>query len=214
MEHPVDLATWPRAAQFHFFRRYARPHFAVTARLDVTHLMTQAKPNGASPYRASLYAIGAGLHAVPELLMRFRGDHVIRHDAVDLSMTVPTNAGSFTYAYVPYDPDFPTFDTTARARIEAAATNTDLSANLGDRDDVAYLSCMPWLDYTSLTNAMPGPDDCIPRIGWGKITHADGRYTMPMTTEVHHALADGAHVGAFFSAAQAALDTLPVIRSV
>lgn len=213
MEHRVDLATWPRAPQFHFFRTYTRPHFSVTSRLDVTHLMTQVKPTGTSPYRASLYAIGAGLHAVPELLMRFRGDTVIRHDAVDLSMTVPTTSGSFTYAYMPFDPDLATFEATAQTLIQAAATKTELSANLGDRDDVAYLSCMPWLDYTSLTNAMPGPDDCIPRIGWGKITGADGRYTMPVTAEVHHALADGAHVGAFFSAAQVALDTLPVIRT-
>ncbi|MEJ6390060.1 chloramphenicol acetyltransferase [Gymnodinialimonas ulvae] len=213
MEHPVDLATWPRAAQFHFFRGYTRPHFAVTSRLDVTHLMTQAKPNGTSPYRACLYAIGAGLHAVPELLMRFRGDDVIRHDSVDLSMTVPTTAGSFTYAYVPYDPDFATFDAAAHTLITAAATRTELSANSGERDDVAYLSCMPWLDYTALSNAMPGPDDCIPRIGWGKISQSGGRFSMPMTAEVHHALADGAHVGAYFAAVQTGLDTLPVIRA-
>ncbi len=213
MEHSVDLATWPRAAQFHFFRTYTRPHFAVTSRLDVTHLMTQVKPTGVSPYRASLYAIGAGVHAVPELLMRFRGNTVIRHDAVDLSMTVPTTAGSFNYAYVPFDPDFASFDATARALIDAAANQTDLSANSGQRDDLAYLSCMPWLDYTSLTNAMPGPDDCIPRIGWGKIAKDGDRHTMPMTLEVHHALADGAHVGAYFEAAQNALDTLPVTRS-
>lgn len=204
MEHPVDLATWPRAAQFHFFRTYQRPHFAVTSRIDVTHLMTRRKPEGVSPYRASLFAIGAGIHAVPELLMRFRGDTVVRHDAVALSMTVPNKAGSFSYAYVPFHPDFATFDATAKTLIAAAAEG-DLVPNSGERDDLAYLSCMPWLDYTALTNAMPGPDDCIPRIGWGKITENAGRFSMPMTLEVHHALADGAHVAAYFEAVQQAL---------
>lgn len=204
MEHPVDHATWPRAAQFRFFRTYQRPHFAVTSRIDVTDLMTRRKPAGVSPYRASLFAIGAGIHAVPELLMRFRGDTVIRHDAVELSMTVPTKAGSFSYAYVPFDADFATFDASAKALIAAAAEG-DLAANAGERDDLAYLSCMPWLDYTSLTNAMPGPDDCIPRVGWGKIVEDAGRFSMAMTLEVHHALADGAHVGAYFEAVQEAL---------
>ena len=72
-------------------------------------------------------------------------------------------------------------------------------------DDLAYLSCMPWLDYTSINNALPGPDDCIPRITWGKIVERDGRWEMAMTLEVHHALVDGAQVGAYFAAVQDAL---------
>jgi chloramphenicol O-acetyltransferase type A len=205
MEHPVDLAIWPRAAQFHFFRTYDRPHFSVTSRLDVTELMTRHKPAGVSPYRASLFAIGAGIQAVPELMMRFRGDQVVRHDTVELSMTVPTKAGSFTYAYVPFVPDFTRFDEQTKTLIEAAAQGKGLAANAGERDDLTYLSCMPWLDYTSLTNAMPGPLDCIPRVGWGKIVRDGVHWSMPMTLEVHHALADGAHVGAYFAAVQDAL---------
>lgn len=207
MEHIVDLDTWPRAAQFHFYKTYDRPHFAVTARLDMTHVMERRKPAGTSAYRASLHAIGAGLHAVPELMMRFRGDTVVRHDTIDLTMTVPTDAGSFAFAYVPFLPDFARFDASTKALIDAAAKDGGLDANTGDRDDLAYLSCMPWLDYTSLSNAMSGPDHCIPIVGWGKIVKDDGaRWSMPMTLEVHHALADGAHVGAYFAAVQAALD--------
>ncbi|WP_371258164.1 chloramphenicol acetyltransferase [Jannaschia sp. CCS1] len=208
VEHPVDLAAWPRAAQFYFFRTFDRPHFAVTSRIDVTDLMERLKPQGMSPYRASLYAIGAGIHAVPELLMRFRGDTVVRHDAVELSMTVPTKAGSFNYAYVPFDPDFSQFNHVANALIQAASEMVALAANSGTRDDLCYMSCLPWLDYSSINNAMPGPEDCIPRVSWGKIVKTADGWSMPMTLEVHHALVDGAHVGAYFAAVQGALDGL------
>lgn len=201
----VDLETWPRAAQFRFFRTYQQPHYATTTRLDVTHLMTR-KVQGVAPYRACLYAIGAGLHQVPELCMRFRGDQVVIHDMVSLSMTVPTDAGSFGYAYVPYLPDFVAFEAQAKHLIELVAAGGSLDANSGERDDLAYLSCMPWLDYTSINNALPGPDDCIPRISWGKFVERDGRWEMAMTLEVHHALVDGAQVGAYFSAVQCALN--------
>jgi chloramphenicol O-acetyltransferase type A len=70
----VDLESWSRAGQFHLFRTYDRPHFATTARVDVTALMTRGKSAGASPYRAFIHAIGAGVHAVPALKMRFIGD--------------------------------------------------------------------------------------------------------------------------------------------
>lgn len=201
----VDLNTWPRAAQFHFFRTYQKPHYAVTARLDVTHIIGR-KADGFSPYRSCLYAIGAGMHAVPELCMRFRGDQVVRHDMVTLSMTVPTETGTFGYAYVPYVPDFGAFDRQAKTLIEEVAKGGVLHANSGERDDLAYLSCMPWLDYTSINNALPGPDDCIPRVTWGKFVQHDGGWDMAMTLEVHHALVDGAQVGAYFAAVQAALE--------
>ena len=91
------MATWPRAAQFAFFRGYQRPHYAVTARPDVTHLLARRQGLGLSPYRACIWAIGAGLHGVPELLTRFRGDQVTAHDRVELSMTVPVADGTFRY---------------------------------------------------------------------------------------------------------------------
>ncbi|MEM9786554.1 MAG: CatA-like O-acetyltransferase [Pseudomonadota bacterium] len=206
-EHIVDLQTWPRAAQFHFFRTYQKPHYAVTSRLDVSHIIAR-KADGLSPYRACLFAIGSGLHAVPELCMRFRGDQVVRHDMVTLSMTVPTHSGTFGYAYVPFLPDFSAFDAQAKALIDQVAAGDVLAANSGERDDLAYLSCMPWLDYTSINNALPGPDDCIPRVSWGKFVDQDGPWDMAMTLEVHHALVDGAQVGDYFHAVQTALGSV------
>ncbi len=205
MEHIVDLDSWPRADQFRFFRTYDRPHYAITSRMDVTHLMAR-KADGISTYRASLYAIGAGLHAVPELCMRFRGDTVVRHDAIDLSMTVPRAGGSFGYAYVPWQVDFAGFDRVCADLIAEAAKGTVLNANTGQTDAVAYASCMPWLDYTSLNNALPGAHDCIPRVSWGKFCDHGARWDMAMTLEVHHALVDGQQVGAYFAAVQGALN--------
>jgi chloramphenicol O-acetyltransferase type A len=206
-ETVVDLAVWPRADQFRFFRTYERPHYAVTSRIDISHLLQVTRAKGASSYRACVYAIGAGIHAVPELCMRFRGGVVVRHDRVELSMTVPLADGNFRYAYVPFLPDYVAFDAQAAAIIEGVQAGGDLNANAGARDDVAYLSCMPWLDYSSINNALPHANDCIPRVSWGKfVEQPAGRWTMAMTIEVHHALVDGRQVGDYFAAVQAAAD--------
>ena len=206
----VDLLTWQRADQFRFFRTYAKPHYAITSRVEVTRLLIELKPKGVSPYRACIYAIGSGIHSVPELRMRFRGDVVSEYDAVELSMTVPLDNGNFNYAYVPFLAHFPAFDAQCRDLIEAAKNKSGLEANAGARDDLAYLSCMPWLDYSSINNALPGPDDCIPRVSWGKfVEDGNGHWSMAMTIEVHHALVDGRQVGEYFQAVQAALDGIP-----
>lgn len=208
-ERKIDLATWPRAEAFRLFRSYQRPQYAITSRVDVTRLVDELKPAGISAYRACIYAIGAGIHAVPELMTRFRGDVVVEHDGVDLSMTVPLPDGSYGYGYVPFDPDWKVFDPLCEKEIAEAAERGALGANEGFRDDVAYLSCLPWLDFTGLTNAMQGPDECIPRVSWGRFTDdGNGRHTVAMTTEVHHALVDGRHLGLFFDAVQQAVDNL------
>ncbi len=207
MEHIIDLDTWPRADKFLFFRGFERPHYAVTSRVDVTHLMAQ-KRAGFSKYRACLYAISAGLHAVPELCMRFRGDQVVRHDAVQLSMTVPRKQGSYGYAYVPWDPDFAAYDKSCADQIAMVEVEDVPNPDGAGSDAVAYASCMPWLDYTSTGNPMPTRDDCIPRISWGKFCDHGDRWDMAMTLEVHHALVDGEQVGAYFAAVQEALNTI------
>lgn len=205
----VDLNGWERADQFHFFKTYEKPHYATTARVNVTRLMTQRKTEGVSVYRACLYAIGAGIHAVPELRMRFIDDVVTLYDHVELSMTVPTKSGNFNYAYVPFVDDFTRFDRESATLIEAASHDQVLNANSGERDDLAYLSCMPWLDFTSINNALPHSHDCIPRVSWGKIVEDNsGGWSMAMAIEVHHALVDGRQVGTYFAAVQRALDTL------
>jgi len=207
-EHEVDLASWPRAGQFHLFRSYQSPHFALTSRIDVTAMTRQARAQGFSTYRACLFAIGAGVSAVPEMRTRIRGNKVVLHEKVDLSMTVPRGDGTFGYAYVPFEAEFARFDASCADIIARTAAGANLAANTGQRDDLIYLSCLPWIDFTSLNNAMPGPGDCIPRLSWGKFVDHGERRDMAVAVEVHHALVDGAHLGAFLGVLQDTLDAL------
>ncbi len=202
----VDLATWDRASAYRLFRAYDRPHWSLTARVDVTRIVA-ARARGVSPFRACLRAVGAGVNAVPAMRMRLAGTGVVLFDRIDLSMTVPKEDGSFAYGYVAWHPDPVRFDADCAAAV-AAARAGDLAPNTGARSDLAYLSCLPWLDFTHLDNALPGPEDSIPRIAWGRFVPDPGgaRWTMALSVQVHHALADGRHVAETVAAVQAALD--------
>lgn len=201
---PVDLATWERAETFRFFRTFAQPHFAITARLDVTALMAAKAATGTNLFRACLWALGAGLNAAPELRTRFRGDRVVLHHKIDLSPTVSMPDGGFRFAYLPWQPDWPAFDRDAERLIADVRAGGALNPNTDPFGPVAYLSCVPWTDFTALTNALPNAEDCVPRVAWGKIVPKGGGYDMAAGIELHHAIADGRHAGIFFEAAQAA----------
>lgn len=205
----IEFFDWPRAGLFHLFREFQRPHFAITSRLDITALKARhAQDKSFSTYHACLYAISEGIHAVPELKMRFRGDEVRQYDQVELSVTVPNTKGSFNYAYLSYESDFLAFDKMSEAIISQVAQQTELGANDGVKDDLVYCSCIPWIDYTSISNVIPGPEDCIPRVAWGRFTEKQGgSWDMAMTLEVHHSMADGEHAAAFFTKVQEALSS-------
>ena len=206
MVRRVDPSTWPRADQFAFFRTFERPHYATTVRMDVSRLMEVRKERALSPFRHTIWAIGKGLHAVPELCMRFKDDRVKRYSRLLLSPTIPLENGDFRYTYMAWNPDRARFDGHAVEKIDEVRAGAPLNANDGSIEDVAYLSCLPWLDYTSLDNALPHADDCIPRVSWGKIVNHGDRSDMAMTIQVHHALVDGLQVANFFQATQDALN--------
>lgn len=201
----LDLATWDRAETFRFFRTFQQPHFAITSRMDVTNLMAARASQGTSLFRACLWAIGAGLNAAPELRTRFRGDTVTLYDRIDVSPVVSMPDGSFRFAYIPWDPDWPAFDAQAARIITEVREGTGLNPNESATDGVGYLSAIPWTDFTALSNAMPGPDDPIPRVAWGKIVPKGDGHDMAVSIELHHAIADGRHAGIFFDAAAEAL---------
>ena len=71
-----------------------------------------------------------------------------------------------------------------------------------------FLSSIPWLHYTAITQPTPVPADSNPRITWGKYALRDGRLCLPVTLLVNHALADGLHIAHFFEALRAEMDAL------
>lgn len=207
-EKTIDLENWPRLDRYNHFRGYDRPQFAITAPIDVTHLATVLKPKGVSPFRATMFAIGKAVHQIPETRTRLRGDAVVEHDTVCLSVTVPSTNDRFNYAALPYLDNFDAFDAECEQILQTASQKPQLKDDVVG-DDVVYLSCAPWINFTAANNPMKGPDDCIPRIVWGRMTEAaDGKWSLPLVVELHHSLADGIHAAAVFRIVEETLGTL------
>lgn len=204
----IDPETWARAPQFRLFSTYERPHFCITARLDVTALARAAASSQASAFRGFVWAVGCGINGVEELRTRLHESRVLAFEAISLSAVVPREGGGLGYTYMTHHADFAAFDAAAAAEIEAATRGTPRAPNTGERADVAYLSCLPWLDFTAISHTMSGRHDSIPRISWGRFTQqADGSTDVAVAIEVHHALADGEHVARFFELARKALQS-------
>ncbi len=202
----LNLESWPRRETLALFRRFQKPQYAVTARIDVTKiLMRRADDEAFSSYLACTHAIGAALHQVPALGQRIRGDQVVQHDQIVLSPTVQFADGRLGFTYLDWQPDAAAFAKEARQRIMETLAGGAMKPGVDGDDGVAFLSCQPWLDFTAFDNPVLNSDDSIPRICWGKYTpEVTGRWTMAVALQVHHGLLDGAQVADFFTALQKA----------
>lgn len=202
-ERRIDLSRWPRAAAYAHYRPYAMPHMAMTADIDVTAL----KASGGSFFARMLHATTQAVNAVPELRQRIRvtaeGEEVVEHDAVDPAFTVAVVGGLFNFASVPFVRDLRVFEASVAAVSDAKRTVRALEPFDGVRDDVVYMSCLPWVSFSSLTHPVASTDDCVPRVAWGRFTKTDGRVVVPVNLQVHHALVDGVHMARFFETVQA-----------
>ncbi len=96
-----------------------------------------------------------------------------------------------------------------RAKELAGAQKTLFDPVMEARDDVVYFSCLPWLPVLSLTNERrTDPDDCIPRVGWGRYQEENGRLMLPVCLEVNHRTVDGLHIGRLYEWTQCEINKL------
>jgi chloramphenicol O-acetyltransferase type A len=69
------------------------------------------------------------------------------------------------------------------------------------------MSAIPWVTFTSVMHPIHlHPIDSVPRIAWGKFFTEGSALKMPLSVQVHHALADGIHVGRYYTQVQEYLD--------
>ncbi|HSM36850.1 MAG TPA: CatA-like O-acetyltransferase [Longimicrobiales bacterium] len=202
----VPPATDPRRALVQLFRGYRDPFWSVTVDVDVTGLHEASRARGGpSFFLASLFASMRAANAVPEFRRRLRPQGVWEHARVGVGSTILRGDDTFAFAYFPWSDDFPRFEEAGRREIERVEASDGPADPRDDRDDLIHHSVLPWLDFTSFTNAHRGADDSTPKVVFGRHVARAERRAMAVAVEVHHALTDGLHVSRYVDALRSEL---------
>jgi len=187
----------------------------MTVDVDVTHLLEVCAGEEASFFAATLHVLVEAANAVPSLRQRIRVesgvDVVVEHDRVDPAFTVPVDGGLFNFATVPFTSDYLAFQAAVGEVSAAQRTNPELEPFEEVRDDVLYMTCLPWMHFRSMTHPVhTDRPDAVPRIAWGRYTRTAQATTLPLNIQVHHALVDGRHLGHFFDEVRERLSSFTV----
>ncbi|MEA1902319.1 MAG: chloramphenicol acetyltransferase [Actinomycetota bacterium] len=193
----VDPETWPRKQQFETFRDFQFPHFNICADVDLTSFRPAIADAGMSFTAAFVYLIARSANEVPEFRLRIRGGAVVEHDRVHPSATILVDDDRFSFCTLDYNDDFSVFATHVAERIAEVKKNPTVAV-VNERDDLLYMTAIPWVTFTSFSHPMPSlTADSVPRFTWQ--VHQEGdSIKMPLSVQAHHALMDGFHVGRYF----------------
>jgi chloramphenicol O-acetyltransferase type A len=195
----VDLDTWTRRDHYLWFRSYERPFFSVTIEVDVTAAWNRSRKRGApSFFLTSLFPMLKAANEVEAFRLRLRPRGVWRHDRIAVGPTILRSDETFGFARLEVANTLREFVTHGQTGVSQAHAQTGLKKPDNAGDDIVFHSVLPWLRFTSFSNALPGKDDSIPRIVFGRCEAERRRVKMPVAVEVHHALVDGLDVARFF----------------
>ena len=206
-----DYERWPRREAYEFFSGISNPFYMVTFRQDVTRLYDFVKAEGLSFYYGMIWTCTRALNVVEAFRFSIRDGEIVRLSRRMPSFTdLKPGAEQFHIVTMDCDSDIRPFCREAAARSRAQEGFIYLSQ---ETDELIYLSCLPWIELTALTNerdlSAPGArDDSVPRIAWGKYSEEGGRKILGLSLEVNHRLIDGVHIGRFAEALNTALDEL------
>ena len=202
----IDIETWPRREAYGLFRDFGFPYFSITANVDVTALLSAAKEKRTSFTIGLVYALSRAANAISAFRQRMEGDGVVEYSVVHPSITVLADDDQFRFCSLHYTDEFTQFAAGAKERIEQARTANSVWPE-PDRNDFLFMTSLPWIAFTAMVHPAPlDPPDSVPRFAWGKYEQRDGRISMPLNIQVHHALLDGVHVGRYFKLVQDLLD--------
>lgn len=207
----IDIESWKRKEHFHFFYRMDYPQYNICMDIDISHFLAYTKQQQLPFYYAMIYAVTDVLNKTEEFRYRIRDGKVVLHNQVHPSFTDMDSDSSdelFKIVTVNHEGNIHAFTHAAREASRYQKSYFDLSKVAG-RDDLIYITCIPWISFTHLSHTITlNRNDSVPRISWRKYYQQDDKIFLPFSVQVHHALADGIHVGKYVNELQKYLNCL------
>jgi chloramphenicol O-acetyltransferase type A len=205
----IDLNTWKRKGHFEFFYRMDYPQYNICMNLDVTRFLKFTRDNNLSFYYSMIFAATSALNSTEAFRYRIREGKIVLHDRVHPSFTdMDQDDDLFKLIRLDITDDLFSF-VKAATMISDRQKEYFLPEHLSGRDDVVYITCIPWISFTHVSHTIAlNRDDSVPRISWGKYFPDNGKMLLPFSVQVNHALVDGIHVGRYVDALQTQINDM------
>ncbi|MGA2082421.1 MAG: CatA-like O-acetyltransferase [Holophaga sp.] len=189
-----------RQSHLDLFSTFDLPVIGLTAECRCRDFVTPAKARGWPPFALLLHGIARASLDLEHFRHRLHGGEVHRVERLTVGYTVVGAGDHLNFSNVPYSPDFREFLERYLADREEARRAPVLRVAPEHGPDIIYVTCVPWLRFTSVQHPSAGQEDCsIPRFAVGQFAGAGAEVAFPFSVQAHHGLVDGLHIYRMFA---------------
>lgn len=191
----IDKDTYYRKDVFRHFSEDCRCSTSMTARIDVTQLVRYSRETDTKFYINFLYVLSKVLNSRDDYKMGYlwQTDDLVCYDTINPTQYIfHEDTETCTPVYTTYHKDYKTFYNGAQCDIEQAKKTREYGLDMENHPNWFDASYISWLSYDSLNVELPdGHLFFAPIINWGRYREENGRFVMPVSVRLNHAIADG-----------------------
>lgn len=203
----VDIDEWSRGTLFRFYIEKMRIVMSLTVDINVAPLITYTKKNGLKFYPAMIWVVSKVINSHDEFKYSWDTDgNLIRWDSISPSYTVFNRDDEcFSKFVTEYTDDIFEF---YQRTVDDQRKYQEERAIIGNQPQNFFdVSCLPWVKYKHFdVHVFDEGKFLAPVVTWGKYEVQNGNALMPLTMNIHHAVADGFHLSRFFNEVQELID--------
>ncbi|MCY7771522.1 type A chloramphenicol O-acetyltransferase [Bacillus haynesii] len=197
----IELDTWYRKTYFDHYMKEAKCSFSITANVNVTNLLTVLKKKKIKLYPAFIYIVSRVIHSRPEFRTTFDDKGQLGYwEQMHPCYTIfHQDDQTFSALWTEYSDDFSRFYRQYLLDAERFGDKRVLWAKPDIPPNTFSVSSIPWVRFTNFNLNLDNSEHLLPIITNGKY-FSEGRETfLPVSLQVHHAVCDGYHAGAFMN---------------
>ncbi|MGX8693077.1 MAG: CatA-like O-acetyltransferase, family 3 [Clostridia bacterium] len=198
----IDKESYYRRGVFRHFTEDCRCSTSMTARIDVTELAAYSRQTNTRFTLNFLYLLSKVLNSREDYRMGWlwQTEELICYDVIHPTQYVfHEDTETCTPVYTEYCEDYERFYAEALRDLERAKQTRDYGLDAARHPNWFDASYLPWISYDSLHVELPdGYLYFLPIVNWGAYREENGRFLMPVSVRLNHAVADGYLVALVF----------------
>ena len=193
----IDFDSWDRKELFTLYTTSLKVAMNLTAEVDVTPIINFSKTKGYKFYPCMIWAVTKVVNATENFKYSIKDGKVIKWNEISPSYTDFNNqTKKFNKFVTEYKSDFNAFYNAVMIDREKYKNQTGFLPN--QPENVFDITCLPWINYKNFTMHVDAGIRLFPIVSWGKYEEKNGKFVMPVTLDLNHAVGDGYDVSIFF----------------
>ena len=184
------------------FSDFLTSRYSMTVRVQAEECYVMSKKENIPFFNLTTACILKAINEIPEFRLRIKDGKVVEYDHINAVSPIMQEDYTIREIEIPPSSEFEDIHEW-NEYVENKKTNIENNQFLVEpmmRDElpIANLSCLPWLDFDSMTNIIASPNQIMPVISWGKLV--DGK--IPISVTASHVFVFGWHFKLFYEKAE------------